>query len=82
MKILIYNLDCPCQYNCSEGCSGCDNPVCECEFKETNANWNACLDDNSSQVGRCLYACNGDTICESNCNDEFRERQMECPCEV
>ena len=33
-------------------------------------------------MGRCVYACNGDRNCEADCNDDFRQRQLECPCEV
>ena len=33
-------------------------------------------------LGRCIYACNGDRNCDADCNDQFRERQLECPCEV
>ena len=50
--------------------------------KETNEDWNACFGENSLEMGRCVYACNGDRNCEANCNDDFRQRQLECPCEV
>ena len=33
-------------------------------------------------LGRCIYACNGDRNCDADCSDQFRERQLECPCEV
>ena len=33
-------------------------------------------------MGRCVYACNGDRNCEADCNDDFRQRQLDCPCEV
>ena len=33
-------------------------------------------------MGRCVYACNGDRNCQNDCNDDFVERQLECPCEV
>ena len=33
-------------------------------------------------MGRCVYACNGDRNCMSDCNDDFLERQLDCPCEV
>ena len=54
----------------------------ESQVKETNVDWNTCLDDNSLQLGRCVYACNGDRNCEADCNDDFRQRQLDCPCEV
>ena len=50
--------------------------------KETNFDWNQCLDENSLIVGRCLYNCNGDMDCVADCYDEFAERQKQCPCEV
>ena len=52
------------------------------KVKETNENWKKCLEENSLEVGRCLYGCQGNTDCESDCNDDFRARQLECPCEV
>ena len=52
------------------------------QVKESNDDWNTCLDENSLQLGRCVYACNGDRNCEADCNDDFRQRQFDCPCEV
>ena len=52
------------------------------QAKETNEDWNNCLDENSLVMGRCVYACNGDRNCMSDCNDDFLERQFDCPCEV
>ena len=52
------------------------------QAKETNEDWNNCLDENSLVMGRCVYACNGDRNCMSDCNDDFLERQLDCPCEV
>ena len=34
------------------------------QVKESNDDWNTCLDENSLQLGRCVYACNGDRNCE------------------
>ena len=33
-------------------------------------------------MGRCVYACNGDRNRQNDCNDDFVERQLDCPCEV
>ena len=52
------------------------------QVKESNDDWNTCLDENSLQLGRCVYACNGDSNCEADCSDDFRQRQLDCPCEV
>ena len=32
------------------------------QAKETNEDWNNCLDENSLVMGRCVYACNGDRV--------------------
>ena len=52
------------------------------QAKEINEDWNKCLEENSSVLGRCIYACNGNRNCDADCSDQFRERQLECPCEV
>ena len=49
---------------------------------ETNQDWNICIDDNGSKLGRCIYACNNDDACEDQCVDQFKTRQFNCPCEV
>ena len=28
---VTYNLGCPCEVNCLDGCDECDNPVCDCQ---------------------------------------------------
>ena len=50
--------------------------------KETNADWNDCIDDNGSKLGRCIYSCNNNDTCEDQCVDQFKTRQFDCPCEV
>ena len=40
------------------------------------------MEDNSLEVGRCLYNCKGNIDCAAVCNDDFWIRQLECPCEV
>ena len=49
--------------------------------KETNEDWNTCLNENSWVAGRCIHACNGDRDCDADCSDQFWYRQRECPCE-
>ena len=34
--ILNFLSGCPCELNCSEGCTDCDNPVCQCEVNYIN----------------------------------------------
>ena len=40
------------------------------------------MEENSLEVGRCLFNCEGNTDCAADCNDDFWTRQLECPCEV
>ena len=75
-------LVCPCQIGCPNGCSNCPNPICECNELESNADWNRCIDDNGSTLGRCVHACGDDERCELDCLAEFKTRQNSCPCEV
>ena len=91
-------LECPCEIGCPDGCEDCQNPVCECEVKwtimcytkfqisfqdlETNQDWNICIDDNGATLGRCIYACDDNESCETDCVNSFKIRQTNCPCEV
>ena len=50
--------------------------------KEANGDWNICIDDNGSKLGRCINACNNDHACEDQCVEQFKIRQFDCPCEV
>ena len=49
---------------------------------ESNSNWNTCIDLNSIAMGRCVYACQDDESCENECVAEFKDQQVNCPCEV
>ena len=49
---------------------------------QSNREWNMCIDNNGITMGRCVNACNGNAACEIDCLDEFKLRQMNCPCEV
>ena len=49
---------------------------------ETNMDWNMCIDNNGSILGRCVHACNGKETCEMECLKSFKDRQTNCPCEV
>ena len=49
---------------------------------DTNEDWNMCIDDNGATLGRCVYACDGNESCETDCLDSFKLRQANCPCEV
>ena len=49
---------------------------------ETNQDWNICIDENGATLGRCVYACDGNESCETDCLDSFKIRQTNCPCEV
>ena len=49
---------------------------------ESNRDWNVCIDSNSLTMGRCVHACNDDQICENECLAGFKNRQLNCPCEV
>ena len=75
-------LDCPCGLNCLDGCLDCPNPICECEGKEDDPQWNRCIDANSLTLGRCIHHCDGDQSCENDCVNGFKMKQMDCPCEV
>ena len=50
--------------------------------KESNGDWNICIDENGSKLGRCIYACNNNDACEDQCVEQFKTRQNDCPCEV
>ena len=102
-------LACPCELLCLDGCTDCENPVCQCQVidliyifytiyipnnilssqitlifkeRESNEEWNRCLDSNSLILGRCVYGCDGNEECKDQCVAEFEERQLNCPCEV
>ena len=49
---------------------------------ESNQDWNICIDENGATLGRCVYACDGNESCETDCLDSFKIRQSNCPCEV
>ena len=49
---------------------------------ESNPDWNTCIDQNGSEMGRCVHACKGNEACELDCLTEFKAKQMDCPCEV
>ena len=49
---------------------------------ETNQDWNIRIDENGATLGRCVYACDGNESCETDCLDSFKIRQTNCPCEV
>ena len=77
----LYYLACPCESECIDGCEGCHNPVCQCKEKRENPEWNSCIDSNSIKLGRCMYDCNDDLECETDCTQQFKSRQQNCPCE-
>ena len=49
---------------------------------EQNEDWNRCIDDNSLTLGRCVYNCQDNEMCEDDCLVLFKTRQLDCPCEV
>ena len=54
-------------------------------MKKENSDWNDCIDDNGSKLGRCINACNNNVAiewCEDQCLNQFKFRQSNCPCEV
>ena len=50
--------------------------------RESNEEWNRCLDSNSLILGRCIYGCGENEDCKDQCVTEFEDRQLNCPCEV
>ena len=50
--------------------------------RESNEEWNRCLDSNGIIWSRCIYACAGNAECKDNCVAEFEEQVLNCPCEV
>ena len=52
------------------------------EVVEENQDWNRCIDDNSLNLGRCVYNCENNEQCEDECLARFKTRQLDCPCEV
>ena len=52
------------------------------QYKETNEEWNRCIDSNGMILGRCVYGCGANSDCKDDCVAEFEERQLNCPCEV
>ena len=53
----------------------------EFQARESNTQWNRCIDDNSLSLGRCIYQCQNHELCEVGCLEEFKTRQTDCPCE-
>ena len=49
---------------------------------EENQEWNRCIDENSLTLGRCVYNCQNNQLCEDDCLFRFKTRQLDCPCEV
>ena len=47
-----------------------------------NANWNKCLDVNGASLARCIYNCEDNGDCESDCVAQFKGHTENCPCEV
>ena len=47
-----------------------------------NENWNNCLDINGQGLARCIYNCNDDAACETDCVGQFKTKTDNCPCEV
>ena len=41
-----------------------------------------CTEENSLELTRCVYNCQGNPDCAADCNDDFWTNQLECPCEV
>ena len=52
------------------------------KVKESNEEWNRCLDTNGVILGRCVYECGENEECRNQCVNEFDERQLNCPCEA
>jgi len=49
---------------------------------ESDPDWNKCIDNNGSEMARCVRACDSDESCELNCLTQFKSKQLNCPCEV
>ena len=47
-----------------------------------NSDWNKCLDINGMSLARCIYNCDDNGDCETDCVTQFKGRTMDCPCEV
>ena len=52
------------------------------KYKESNKEWNRCIDSNAIIFGRCWHGCDSDNQCKNDCAAEFEEIQLSCPCEV
>ena len=47
-----------------------------------NENWNNCMDGNGQSLARCIYNCEDDESCETDCVRQFKVKTDDCPCEV
>ena len=47
-----------------------------------NSDWNKCLDINGMSLARCIYNCEDNGDCETDCVTQFKGRTVNCPCEV
>ena len=78
-------IDCPCNLNCPNGCSGCPNLICICGDNPTpqnKQNLETCRNEKSLDLGLCIIECNNDLGCEYACVDTFKEKYGDCPCQV
>ena len=67
----------------SIGCAWCPNTICQCAEKEEFDQWQMCTEENGIEVGRCLNDCDiEDTVCQSECVDDYYQDRNRCPCEV
>lgn len=67
----------------SIGCAWCPNTICQCAEKEEFDQWQMCTEENGIEVGRCLNDCAiEDTVCQSECVDDYYQDRNRCPCEV
>ena len=59
-----------------------ENSTTEFQDVNENADWNKCLDINGMSLARCIYNCEDNADCETDCVAQFKGRTANCPCEV
>ena len=82
---ISFFLDCPCNFNCPNGCNDCPNPICVCggnASPQNEDNLKQCKNEKSINLGQCIIDCKDDQSCEQSCVSFFKVQYDQCPCQV
>ena len=82
---ITFLIDCPCNFNCPNGCNDCPNPICVCggnASPQNEDNLEQCKNEKSINLGQCIIDCKDDQSCEKSCVNLFKALYNECPCQV